>query len=586
MLRKVFGIVMGLMVLHAAPAAGQQILERLVMPGDLTASHADLEATCEKCHLPFQKTSQATLCLQCHEDIAADIEGGLGFHGRQKSASQEECRSCHTDHKGRDANIAVLDTLTFDHAVTDFPLEGRHVGLSCTGCHSDSGFKLEETGCVACHADEEPHNGQFDNTCGDCHSPAGWSEVRFDHAATDFPLTGKHTEAACRACHVGEQYTGVSSECVSCHLVSDIHAGRLGRECADCHAPEGWAEVVFDHGKATDFPLTGRHQNIECTACHRDGLPGSPLEPECASCHRGDDIHAGLNGNQCQQCHTADTWRKSLFDHATDTDFPLREGHASLSCNACHVDNVYEAELDAACVSCHRGDDVHAGSMGEACADCHQESGWSNATFDHDTATDFPLTGRHAMASCQQCHANDTDPAQTPTQCNSCHEADDVHDGLTGDQCQRCHNSEGWLVDVTFDHDLSAFPLIGLHALVPCEQCHLAGTLARVDAGCENCHADENPHGDSFAGGCGQCHTPNDWSFWDFDHDTQTDYPLSGRHADIQCEACHQGPLVRATRGLHTCADCHRADDVHEGAFGASCDRCHTTDTFTGAVPQ
>jgi bacterioferritin-associated ferredoxin len=29
-----------------------------------------------------------------------------------------------------------------------------------------------------------------------------------------------------------------------------------------------------------------------------------------------------------------------------------------------------------------------------------------------------------------------------------------------------------------------------------------------------------------------------------------------------------------------SCGSCHRADDIHDGEFGADCGRCHTAETF------
>ena len=38
--------------------------------------------------------------------------------------------------------------------------------------------------------------------------------------------------------------------------------------------------------------------------------------------------------------------------------------------------------------------------------------------------------------------------------------------------CGDCHGELGWGRDVFFEHDLTRFPLLGLHAVIACEQCH------------------------------------------------------------------------------------------------------------------
>ena len=83
------------------------------MPGDVIKGHAKLESECSNCHVLMNKSGQDRLCLDCHKDVAADVAGKRGYHGRIELGA---CRSCHTDHKGRDARIVKLDERTFDHA--------------------------------------------------------------------------------------------------------------------------------------------------------------------------------------------------------------------------------------------------------------------------------------------------------------------------------------------------------------------------------------------------------------------------------------------------------------------------------------
>jgi hypothetical protein len=72
-----------------------------------------------------------------------------------------------------------------------------------------------------------------------------------------------------------------------------------------------------------------------------------------------------------------------------------------------------------------------------------------------------------------------------------------------------------------------------------------------------------------------------------FSHAT-TKFPLTGRHAPLQCAACHtpatqafpsgHGTAIRLT-GIGTdCASCHQ--DIHRGELGRLCQSCHTADTF------
>jgi hypothetical protein len=55
--------------------------------------------------------------------------------------------------------------------------------------------------------------------------------------------------------------------------------------------------------------------------------------------------------NDCTQCHTADGWTPSSFDHTASTGFPLNGSHANVNCNQCHA-NGY-ANTPNTCEGCH-----------------------------------------------------------------------------------------------------------------------------------------------------------------------------------------------------------------------------------------
>jgi hypothetical protein len=92
-----------------------------------------------------------------------------------------------------------------------------------------------------------------------------------------------------------------------------------------------------------------------------------------------------------------------------------------------------------------------------------------------------------------------------------------------------------------------------------------------------------NPHG-RLSGGtdCSACHTATAWrplkSPLSFDHN-KTSFPLTGRHAGVACERCHEGlRFDQPGPGAGACASCHA--DVHQGQIAGDCARCHSTSTF------
>lgn len=494
--------------LPTPPGARAADLESLVMPGPVSAAHADVERDCRKCHASFDRAGENRLCLDCHEEVAADLAGGTGFHGRALAGDGEtSCRLCHTEHRGRDADIVGLSEVAFDHGMTDFALEGAHARASCGGCH-----------------------------------PAGTP----------------HREAP--------------SACVDCHRADDPHGSRLGDDCSDCHDVRQWATGRFDHGD-TRFPLQGAHRDVDCALCH----PNARYEgtaSRCASCHLGNDVHRGRFGTKCETCHSVAAWDRAVFDHRVETGFALEGGHAEVRCAVCHAGGALEEDLPTDCIGCHRNDDDHRGRNGEACGDCHGTAAWDRVSFDHGRDTGFDLVGSHAGLDCGLCHRGDVHDEDLPEDCVGCHLADDAHGGTLGRDCGRCHGSSSWTRVADFDHGLTRFPLLGLHAVTSCVECHGGGRYRDAETGCSTCHADD-AHQGRLGADCARCHTPNGWPFWQFDHSTETAFALHGAHADVQCRACHTREAGGRVRASTSCSACHAREDPHSGRLGRRCESCH-----------
>jgi hypothetical protein len=193
------GWLLMLCLFTVAPTCADTRIEQLVMPGPLTQSHAKYENRCEECHQLLSKKAQTSLCRRCHEEIDDDIRARTGFHGRIKGIEDMECRRCHTDHAGRDADIVAFDEGSFEHDQTDFTLEGAHRRATCGACHEkDKALRDTPHDCHACHRDDDAHREKLGRKCEDCHDASNWQSARedFDHEKTHFPLHGEHEKAA------------------------------------------------------------------------------------------------------------------------------------------------------------------------------------------------------------------------------------------------------------------------------------------------------------------------------------------------------------------------------------------------------
>jgi len=494
-----------------------------------------------------------------------------------------------------------------------------HTNVNCIECHA-AGYTNTPTNCDACHMTDyngtvEPNHTQanFSTDCTQCHTADGWTPSSFDHtAATGFALNGSHQNVNCNQCHAAG-YANTPNTCEACHLTdynattdpNHVTAG-FPTDCAMCHDEGTWGNATFDHN-TTSFPLTGMHTSVNCIECHTAGYTNTPTN--CDACHMTDYTgtvepnHTQANFSaDCTQCHTADGWTPSSFDHTAATGFALNGSHTNVNCNECH--SAGYANTPNTCEACHLTDynattdpnHVTAGFPTD-CAMCHDEGNWGNATFDHNT-TSFPLTGMHTNVNCVQCHA--AGYANTPTNCDACHMTDyngTVEPNHTqanfSTDCTQCHTADGWTPS-SFDHTAATgFALNGSHTNVNCNQCHAAG-YANTPNTCEACHisdygtaANPNHAAAGFPTDCAMCHDEGAWSNATFNHNT-TNFPLVGSHTTVDCMQCHANGFV----GTPTdCASCHIADynattaPSHvQAGFPTDCAQCHDPSAWVPAT--
>ena len=303
------------------------------MPFPLSGKHAS--AACARCHGAAPLTLVALKaapqdCFSCHAKDDTH-QGGMG----------KDCGQCHTPQDWQSAKI--------DHALTAFPLAGKHTGVACHDCHQNGVFKGSPKDCFSCHQKDDAHQGNLGINCGGCHTSTGWLPATIDHSLTRFPLAGKHIGVDCQACHLNQVFKGTPSTCYACHAKDDAHKGQFGQDCGLCHAPAGWLPPTFDHAKSI-FPLTGAHLRAPCASCHRQGAGGMAFKgtpTACAACHAEPAYHQGLFGLNCVSCHNTSAWVPAKFTQAHT--FPFNHGGAGSTCRNCHPTSlsVYT------CYKCH-----------------------------------------------------------------------------------------------------------------------------------------------------------------------------------------------------------------------------------------
>ncbi|MDD4969235.1 MAG: hypothetical protein PHT07_07360 [Paludibacter sp.] len=560
---------------------------------------------CRKCHVDLNFKNAKRDCSSCHKDVH---ELTLG----------RNCERCHTPSSWIVNNIIQI------HQQSRFPLVGAHAQIDCNLCHKSASllrFDPMRSDCVDCHlkdynATTNPNHvtSNFPKNCTQCHDQRVWTSATFDHNTTGFPLTGAHISVNCTSCHKNG-FGPIPTTCVSCHLANfnattnpNHVTAKFSTDCQTCHNTIAWSPSTFNHNTATAFPLTGAHIGVTCVSCHTNGY--GPIPTTCVSCHLA-NFNSTTNPNHvtanfpktCETCHSTTTWVPSTFNHSTSTSFPLTGAHIAVDCVTCHK-NGYGA-IPTTCVSCHLDNfnsttnPDHIGArFSTECQTCHTTTAWAPTSFNHNTATSFPLTGAHITVACYSCHANGF--AGIPTTCVSCHltnynsttNPDHIAAKFSTD-CQTCHTTNAW-APANFNHNIAtSFPLTGAHIGVACYSCHANG-FAGISTTCVSCHlanynATTNPNHITakFPTTCETCHTTTAWVPSTFNHSTATTFPLTGAHSTVTCTTCHPSGFAAIPT---TCVSCHLANynattnpNHITAKFPTTCETCHTT---TAWVPS
>ena len=518
---------------HAASSATWEtkIIDHSFFP--LTGGH---EVSCLLCHVSGEYSKVPADCFSCHESKY----NSTTIPNHQQNGIATNCADCHTPNpKWQPAKYPQHDDQFFP------VFSGAHANTwsNCAECHNQSGDFTKYT-CVDCHDHsktlmDDGHkkaNGYIYNSiaCYTCHTN-GTTADGFNHASTNFQLTGAHQGADCLSCH-SKGFAGTAMDCYSCHKAvfdgAPLHNSiGISIACETCHTTELWVPSTFDH-KNTGFELTGGHSKVKlCSECHYGKVQDA--KAECISCHQVQYDVAPNHKTKaypldCKICHNFDSWGNALFDHSL-LNFPLTGAHAKAECAKCHAKGYTGTPTE--CNACHSDNYTAAKNPSHTnaglpltCATCHTTNAWQPSTFDH-AVTGFALTGGHSRdLRCSDCHLGSV--ADTKSDCISCHQIqyDGAKDHKTQQyplNCLICHNPDNWL-NPQFNHSATNFPLTGVHLTTECAKCHTTG-FAGTPADCNACHSakyidSQNPN--HLAAGlslqCETCHTPapvdlSDW---------------------------------------------------------------------------
>lgn len=232
--------------------------QRMANPGTLSKAHAFLDHNCNACHTPV-KGAEATNCIVCHANDDNILQRQpTAFH-----ADVGNCKECHSEHRGRHAEMSVMDhnslaivgrkqleqsaTVGSESAALLAWLKEAGVSSSSNSSTKNTSDKVssifvhpkltanERTlNCASCHQNDDRHFGLFGNNCSSCHEATRWNLPEF-----------RHPSAA-------------STDCAQCHQAPPSHymmhfkmiSARVARkplakvsECYTCHQTTSWPDI-------------------------------------------------------------------------------------------------------------------------------------------------------------------------------------------------------------------------------------------------------------------------------------------------------------------------------------------------------
>jgi hypothetical protein len=205
-----------------------------VMPGKLSAAHAQFETNCAACHTPVQGIDEAK-CIGCHANNESLLQRQpTAFH-----ANINNCAACHIEHGGANANLRGMNhealarigaNLTpgganIEHQTNNPLLPESHPLVSPLEARLD---------CASCHSTKDKHFGLFNQNCASCHATNQWTIPSFQH-----PSPRSQDCAQCHQAppsHYMEHFSMVSQRVAN---QPNAHVS----QCYACHQTTSWNDI-------------------------------------------------------------------------------------------------------------------------------------------------------------------------------------------------------------------------------------------------------------------------------------------------------------------------------------------------------
>lgn len=351
---------------------------RMLLIGETSDAHHQIEAACETCHAapPFASAAEATkalnkTCRNCHEDglrAAEDSHARQLFRSPRMAVYWERldarlCTACHVEHRPeitrRGAVTVAADFCAACHSEGDQDVRKArpsHAGLTFDGCAS--------AGCHNYHDNRALYEDFLVRQAG-----RPWVAPSPVHKLAALSRAQKPPQAAALQSSAPLAPATALAEPKALRDWAGSGHAAAGVNCAACHAPTAAQDASR---AAVEAQWSAAPDTAICKDCHkaqaktfaqgRHGMRRHPLVAPPRDPSRG--LQAiGLEGllPKAAAAWLADPPQPSRMTVA-EARLPMRPeaAHESLDCGTCHRPHAVDTERAAteACTSCH--DDAHS----------------------------------------------------------------------------------------------------------------------------------------------------------------------------------------------------------------------------------
>lgn len=345
----------------------------LVMPGDSTHGHYQIELACDACHTKGTGVDQQS-CLRCHAEELKRVDDShpiVKFKDPRNADRLEfidarRCVSCHREHQPEQTGTMGL-SLPEDYCFFCHQEIGEqrptHANLgyetcATAGCHNyhDNSSLYEKF--LVTHLDEPdfrahpvvPGRGEIG---GGNRGVDGVLRERIEMERADMPEGTEFTRELLQGWR-DTAHAEAGINCTACHNRADEATGSVGwvdrpdhTSCGACHAEEVKGFLESRHGMrlANGFsPMTpgmarlpmhggSAHRELSCVSCHAS--------------HRFDTRRAAVQA--CAGCHDDEHTRAYFGSPHYQTWLSEQRGSAGagtgVSCATCHLPRVERVEF-------------------------------------------------------------------------------------------------------------------------------------------------------------------------------------------------------------------------------------------------